>query len=155
MIRDVPPGYSLDLQGTADGAALRILVVEGNGHTWGLLQDTIARGGIIVDLAREPRAALASVRERPYDVILIDLATPGVTDRELFDQIEAVDLEQSQRVVFLVHDLSDPSTRRFLTEARRPYLTHPADAADLCDLVFRIGYRNSSTDEDDQEIWTS
>lgn len=135
-----PPATGFDLAGNGNSTALRVLVLESNGHTGGLVRQAAAHTGIAVDLAREPRMALRRLREAFYDVILIDLPTPGIRDHELFSEISAIDGAHAHRVVFLVNDLGDARTRRFLTDAGRPFLTQHADPAQLSELVARVGY---------------
>jgi DNA-binding response OmpR family regulator len=148
-----PPDAGLDLAGDGNGTPLRLLVLESNGQTGGLVRQAAARTGIAVDLAREPRMALRRLREGFYDVILIDLPAPGIPDRELFTEISAIDGAHAHKVVFLVNDLGDARTRRFLTDVGRPFLTQPADPGELSELVLRVGYGLDKSDGREPESW--
>jgi DNA-binding response OmpR family regulator len=148
-----PPATGLDLAGNGNGTALRVLVLESNGRTGGLVRQAAAQTGIAVDLAREPRMALRRLREAFYDVILIDLPAPGIQERELFTEISAIDGAHARRVVFLVNDLGDARTRRFLIDVGRPFLTQPADPAELSELVVRVGYGLDGPDGREPDSW--
>lgn len=153
MNRHGPPTAGFDFAGNGSGTPLRVLVLESNGRTGGLVREAAARTGIAVDLAREPRMALRRLREALYDVILIDLPTPGFRGHDLFTEISAIDHAHAHRVVFLVHDLGDAGTRRFLTEVGRPFLTQPAEPAELSELVARVGYGLDGPGGREPERW--
>lgn len=133
----LPAGMGFGLDTT--GIPLRVLVIEPMGHNAAILQEIGALAGFSVDLVRDPRAAARLLQDDSYDVIVVDLPPPHMTATELFRSILAVDIGQACRVVFLVNDLGDPSTRKFLTDAGRPFLTLPVDPAELYELVLRVG----------------
>jgi DNA-binding response OmpR family regulator len=123
----------------AQGVPLRVLVVEASGYSAGLLEEVSHLTGLVVELSRNPRAAVDRLQSEFYDAVVIDLPPPLMPPEELFRRIVAIDLEQAVRVVFLVNDLGDPETRKFLTDAGRPWLTQPVDPAELHELVLRVG----------------
>jgi CheY-like chemotaxis protein len=137
----LPTGPDLGLE--AQGFPLRVLVIGASAHTPGLLQQVGEVTGLGVETAWDPREALRRLREQSYDVVVVDLPYPQMTAEELFMAIVDVDPEQAGRVVFLANDLSDPATRRFLTEAGRPFLTQPVDQHQVYDLVMRVGLGES------------
>jgi CheY-like chemotaxis protein len=128
------------------GVGVRVLVIEGSGHTAGLLEEVATLTGLSVELARDPREGLRRLRGDVYDVIVVDLPPPHMTPEELFRRIVAVDLEQACRVVFIANDLGDAATRKFLTDAGRPFLTQPVDPAELYDLIVRVGLSEGDAD---------
>ena len=137
----IEPGLpvGLDFGLDAAGIPLRVLVVEPLGHNAAILQEIGTLTGLSVELVRAPHEAIRRLQDTAFDVIVIELPPPHVTAEELFRGIVALDLEQACKVVFLVNDLGDPATRKFLTDAGRPFLTQPVDPAELYDLVLRVG----------------
>ncbi|NIR45877.1 MAG: hypothetical protein GWN32_01740 [Gemmatimonadetes bacterium] len=136
MEPDLPTGLDFGLE--AAGIPLRVLVLEPMGHNAGLLEEIGALTGMSVDLVRDTRGALRRLERDRFDAVVIELPAPGMAPIDLFRAIVAIDIDQACRVVFLVNDLSDPTTRKFLTDAGRPFLTMPVDPAELYDLVVRV-----------------
>lgn len=123
--------------------AIRALVIEGVEYTASLLAEMPAAGGLIVESVRGAREALCRLRADSYDVIVATLPVTQMTAEDFFRGIAALDVEYTSRVVFLASDIADPSVRRFLTFAGRPFLTRPVDAKELHELVMRVGLGHS------------
>lgn len=132
----LPIGLDFGLE--AAGIPLRVLVLEPMGHNAGLLEEVAELTGLTVELVRDPRTTLSRLENDRYDAVVIELPAPGMASIDLFRAIVAIDIDQACRVVFLVNDLSDAATRKFLTDAGRPFLTMPVDPAELYDLVVRV-----------------
>jgi DNA-binding response OmpR family regulator len=132
----------MDVGLDATGIPLRVLVVEPMGYCAAILKEIGALAGFSVDLVRDPRSAARLLQNDSYDVIVVDLPPPHMTATELFRSILAVDIGQACRVVFLVNDLGDSGTRKFLTDAGRPFLTLPADPTELYELVLRVALQD-------------
>jgi CheY-like chemotaxis protein len=132
----LPTGLDFGLESA--GIPLRILVLEPMGHNAGLLEDVGALTGMAIELVRDPRTMLSRLENDRYDAVVIELPPPGMASIDLFRAIVGIDIDQACRVVFLVNDLSDAATRKFLTDAGRPFLTMPVDPAELYDLVVRV-----------------
>ena len=133
----LPAGLEFGLE--AFGVELRVLFIDSSGYSAGLFKDYVGQSGMEIDLARNPRQALRRLKKHFYDVVVIELPTPQIPPDDLFRDIVAIDLEQAVRVIFMVNDLGESSTRKFLTDAGRPFLTQPVDPAELHDLVLRVG----------------
>lgn len=133
----LPVGPDLGLE--AVGVPFRVLVIEASAYSADLLRDTAAPSGLGVDVERDPLEALDRLSGEFYHAVVVDLPNSQVTAGEIFDRIMDLNEEQANRVIFLVNDLSDPDTRRFLTYAGRPFLTQPVDPMQLYDLVVRVG----------------
>ena len=136
----LPAGIGFGLETT--GIPLRVLVIEAAGRSAAVLQEIGALTGVTVQLDRDPRSAVRTLRIESYDVIVVDLPPPHMTPAELFRSIVAVDIELVCKVVFLVSDLGDPMILKFLKDAGRPYLTAPVDPEELYELVLRVGLQD-------------
>jgi DNA-binding response OmpR family regulator len=115
------------------------LFIETTGYSAGVFREYVGQAGVEIELARNPRQALRRMKRQFYDTVVIELGTPQIPPDDLFRDIVAIDLEQAVRTIFLVSDLGETATRRFLTEVGRPFLTQPVDPAELHDLVLRVG----------------
>ncbi len=133
----VPADLEFGLE--AYGVELRVLFLESSGYSAGVFREYVGRGGMEIELARNPRQALRQMKRRFYDTVVVELPTPQIPPDDLFRDIVAIDLEQAVRTIFLVNDLGETPIRTFLTEVGRPFLTQPVDPAELHDLVLRVG----------------
>ena len=70
-----------------------------------------------------------------YDVILCDLMMPQVTGMELFAEVQRMDLEQSNRIVFLTGGAFTVTARDFLDSNPNRRLEKPFDLKTLRKLV--------------------
>lgn len=68
--------------------ALRVLVVDDEEDTCNNLSDILTDLGYQVDVAHEGKTALELVRQRPYDVALLDLRMPGMDGLTLYRAIK-------------------------------------------------------------------
>ena len=133
----LPPSLELGLD--AVGSPLRVLVIGSSNYTPDMIKEVGAAGGLGVDVAHDPRDAIQHMQDQFYDVVVVDLPNPQMTAEGLYTYIGEVNPEQAERVVFFANDLNDPSTLRFLTEAKRPFLTQPVDPHQVYDLMMRVG----------------
>ena len=133
----LPPSLELGLD--ALGSPLRVLVIGSSNYTPDMIKEVGEAGGLGVDVARDPRDAIQRMQDQFYDVVVVDLPNPQMTAEGLYTYIGEVNPEQAERVVFFANDLNDPSTLRFLTEAKRPFLTQPVDPHQVYDLMMRVG----------------
>lgn len=131
-----PGGSDVGLK--TPGAPMRVLVVEGAEYAGGLLRESGDPSMLHIESARDPRQALRQLRNEFYHAVVVELPHPSMSAEDLFRSVVAFDVEQAVRIVFLANDLSDPATRRFLTDAGQPFLTRPVDANELQDMVLRV-----------------
>ena len=138
MMERIEP-FDLD-RGPEDGrGTISVLVIEGSKYAASLLSERRRPGRLSVDSVRDTRLALGRLRSEHYDVIVVSLSPPQGGAEEFYHAVVASDLEKASRIVFLTSDLADPTIRRFLKRAGRPFLTHPVDPKELHDLVVRVG----------------
>lgn len=83
----------------------------------------------------DARAALASIIEGSFDVILCDLMMPGLNGIDLYERIEAARPELAQRVVFMTGGAFTERARDFLATTRRPQVRKPFRREELTDVI--------------------
>jgi two-component system NtrC family sensor kinase len=85
-----------------DGRGRRALVVDDEAAVCEVVGGTLANHQYEVDMVADAEAALARIRERPYDVILTDLFMPGeMNGLGLFDVLSEERPALARRVIFL------------------------------------------------------
>ena len=93
----------------------------------GLLHDD----GISLASARDGREALALVRDRHFDLVLLDLGLPGTDGFELLRQLKAAPETESIPVIVLTAWNSTSDKIRGFELGAVDYLTKPFEAAEL------------------------
>lgn len=77
-------------------ARQRVLVIEDTSNIARLVQRGLSLEGYTVDVALDGRSALAAVRDRPPDLVVLDLSLPDIDGLEICRRIRAAD-EDSER----------------------------------------------------------
>ena len=85
-----PTGIGFGLEAT--GIPLRVLIVEPAGRSAAALQEIGAHSNVMVQVSRDPKAAVRKLRNEDYDVIVVDLPPQHMTPAELFRSIVAIDV---------------------------------------------------------------
>jgi CheY-like chemotaxis protein len=66
-----------------------------------------------------------------FDVVLSDVAMPGMSGPALYVEIQRLAPDQAKRVIFITGGASDDQTARFLATVGQPVLTKPFDPPEL------------------------
>lgn len=120
--------------GNATGCEL-ILLVEDDPGVRRVARLALARAGYEVMEAGSAHEALALVRGKEADIglVLTDVVMPGMTGRELCDQLRL--RQPGIRVLFISGYPGDPGTLGLLLEPGAPLLAKPFTASDLVTAV--------------------
>jgi DNA-binding response OmpR family regulator len=113
----------------------RILVVEDEPVISNVCVRVLTDDGCEVDVASNGRMAENMIEKRGYDLYLIDIRTPVMNGKELFQFINEKHPELTSRVVFTTGDLIGGDTRSFLEGTGRPFLSKPFTPNDLRAIV--------------------
>jgi CheY-like chemotaxis protein len=110
-----------------------ILIVDDEVDTCRNLSDILADLGYHVDTAHDGLAALALVRQRPYDVALLDLKMPGMNGLELY---HAIKKQRADTVAIVVTAYASSETaEKALAAGAWQLLPKPVDLPRLLGLV--------------------
>ena len=66
----------------------RVLVVEDTDTVSAMIAELLSEAGFEVNLAADGKAAVERIREREYDLILLDLALPEMDGFEVLEEIK-------------------------------------------------------------------
>src|SRR5215831_13374360 len=113
---------------------IRILVVDDDNLLRKLVTEQLSRSDFDATPAPSARAALQSLRDRDYDVVLLDIMMPDMSGLEALREIRK--LEDPPEVVMLTADTSLATGIEAMRHGAYDYLTKPA-TLDAMEAVLR------------------
>jgi PAS domain S-box-containing protein len=116
----------------------KVLVIDDEVTILGLARNIFEKEGIEVDTVLNGEEGLNKLKERIYDLIIIDLKMPGLNGISLYHEIEKSNLELSNRILFFTGDTISSETSKFFEEMQVDYIYKPFDNADFLKRVKRI-----------------
>lgn len=123
----------------------RILIVEDHPTMRDAMRLVLEQEGYDVDEASEGAAGIAMVRDRPPDVVLLDLNIPVVSGAEVLETLKA-DPATAGVMVVIVTATGEEGRRRALTQGADGYITKPFSPLALLRTVERA-LRGSGSSE--------
>jgi DNA-binding response OmpR family regulator len=113
----------------------RVLVVEDEPAISQVCFRVLSAEGFEVDLVENGASAQDRLKERDYDLCLIDIMTPIMDGKQLYRWIEAERPRMVRGVIFTTGDAINPDTRAFLERVNRPFLPKPFTLDELKKVV--------------------
>ena len=110
---------------TPGGITKRILVVEDEPAISQVCQRVLTGEGYEVDIAVNGRVAQDMIEEKKYDLFLIDVRTPKMNGRELYQWLQKRYPLLSDRVIFTTVSVIGGDTMTFVEQTGRPFLPKP------------------------------
>ncbi|GAH40334.1 unnamed protein product [marine sediment metagenome] len=120
------------------GDRKRILVVEDEPAISQVCQRTLTAEGFDVDIAVNGAIAQDMLDKKEYDLCLIDIRTPIMNGKELYQHIEEEHPEFTGKVVFTTGDVLDEKLESLLKGVKRPYLPKPFTPDELKAIVKEV-----------------
>ena len=111
--------------------ASQVLLVEDDPRMPEVLAALLHDDNIVLHSAREAAAALRLLRERPVDLILLDLGLPGMNGFDLLRQLKELPETQAIPVIVLTAWNSTTDKLRGFELGAVDYLTKPFESAEL------------------------
>ena len=122
----------------ADRHPLRILLAEDNIVNQKVLSRMLERLGYMIDIASNGLEALAVLRNKPYDVVLMDVHMPemdGITATHVIQSEWAENLRP--RIIALTADALEGDRENFLEQGLDDYLSKPVRNGDLVEKLLK------------------
>jgi len=111
--------------------ASNVLLVEDDPQMHEVLSALLHEDNITLANAANAQQALSMVREKPYDLMLLDLGLPGMNGFEVLRQLKEKPLERPVPVIVLTAWNSTTDKLRGFELGAVDYLTKPFEAAEL------------------------
>ncbi len=119
----------------SDASVRRILVIEDEPAICEICLRVLNSEGFEVDIAANGVVAQDLLWEKDYDLCLIDIRTPLMNGKQVYQHIKERHPELVDSVIFTTGDVIGGDTRRFLEQAARPLLLKPFTPDELRDIV--------------------
>jgi DNA-binding response OmpR family regulator len=115
----------------------RILVVEDEPVISQLCLRTLTSEGFEVDVAVNGQVAQDMLREKGYDLVIVDIRTPIMNGKQLYQCITEKHPKLINGVIFTTGDVTGGDTQSFLERSGRPFLPKPFTPDELRTTVKR------------------
>jgi CheY-like chemotaxis protein len=111
----------------------RILVVDDDRSTRHLMRLQLRSAGYVVETAADGAAALARIRRKKFDLVLLDVWMPGMDGLELLERLR--DEPSQPKVVVMTADDTSATLLRAIRQRAYRYVTKPVEPKQLNELV--------------------
>ena len=116
----------------------RILVVEDEPLISSLCVRVLTNEGLEVSIAVDERTAEEMLNRNNYDLCLVDVKTPVINGKELFQYINARHPELVDGVIFTTGDVINEETLIFIRKTGRLFLLKPFTPEELRTVVKEV-----------------
>ena len=113
----------------------RILVVEDEPAITQVCLRVLTGEGLEVDIAVNGEIAQDMLGEKDYDLCLIDIRTPVMNGKQLYQYIQEKHPKLIDGVIFTTGDMMVGDTHMFIEQASRPFLPKPFSPDELRTIV--------------------
>ena len=119
-------------------AGARILVVDDEPHICRALDRLLTDKGHQVDTTSSPLKAIEMLRDRKYDLILLDLRMPDMSGIELYERIGIISPTLQRKVICVTGDVVSAQNEEFLHETGIPCVAKPFGINELMRQVRQV-----------------
>lgn len=113
------------------GKGQRVLVIDDEESLLELTREILTGAGYSVETLTEGEAALRSLSEKPYDLVLCDWKMPGLNGQQVFERLRVIKPELTSRLIFMTADVMNEKTQQFLLQHNKLCLSKPFSSRDL------------------------
>jgi PAS domain S-box-containing protein len=108
-----------------------ILVIDDEAAILDYLRQVLANAGYETETVPDTESARRLLREKDYDLILLDIKMPGRSGIELYEDLKATIPGLQNKVIVITGDISSDDTKSFLSATGVACLAKPFDASRL------------------------
>ena len=145
-IPEAPDGGEDDSGDSPAAAGLRILVAEDVQVSQVIIERLLTRAGHHVSLVEDGAAAVAAVRARSFDMVLMDMRMPRMDGIEATEAIRALPgPERNIPIIGLTANATPEDAARCRQAGMNDYLIKPADRGTLLRAIARWSVQNADS----------
>lgn len=120
-------------------AAGRALIVDDERSLVQSLCRMLSKDVGTVETYEDPREALAAImRGERFDVVFTDIRMPLMTGIEFYEAVRQIDVEQSDRFVFISGDITRPDVQQFLAGVTNERVEKPFSVQRIRGIARRL-----------------
>lgn len=116
----------------------RILVVEDEEVISHICQTVLEEEGFTVHIAANGREAKEMINMNHYDLFFIDILTPKMSGRQLYQWLLGTNPQLADKVVFCTGMAMEGNIKKFLRENGRPLLLKPFSPDELVNTIQKM-----------------
>jgi len=120
---------------STDIGTKRILVIEDEPVICEICIKVLNKEGFRVEVVANNKLAEDRIKEEEYSLILVDIKTPIMNGKELYQSIIDNVPEMTDRVIFTTGDVMPGDTETFIRKSGRPFLPKPYTPEELGKIV--------------------
>lgn len=126
---------------------MRVLIVDDNQNITETLSFFFESNNIEPRIINNSRNAVAEIKKEQYDLIILDLAMPGVSGFDIINHLKSEGLLQSQNVVILTAvPLSEAETSSLLSqEGISLVIKKPLSIEEMEEIVMKVSEKKNQT----------
>ena len=106
-------------------SAKKILVVEDEPSISDVCRRVLTSEGFKVDIAVNGKVAQDMMGKKEYDLCLIDIRTPKMNGKELYQWLKEKRPKLTNEVIFTTGDVMSGETQAFIEQSGKPFLPKP------------------------------
>jgi len=107
------------------GQGRRVLIIDDEEPILSMIRDDLSARGYKVEVTTDGEHALRELEEKRFDLAICDWKMPGMSGRQIYDQLRDTNPKICQRMIFITGDVVNPQIRRFLENENRPCVAKP------------------------------
>lgn len=123
-----------------------IIVVDDDAQMAEFVEETLRRHGATVHIADSGSDAYERFKTQSYDLVICDRHMPGLSGQGLYRLVQDMDLNSTQRFLFVTADPVPADTRHVFSEHRVHFLRKPFNAQELLETIDHLFSRDEPRD---------
>jgi signal transduction histidine kinase/CheY-like chemotaxis protein/Tfp pilus assembly protein PilF len=131
----------VEINRNIDLSGMRVLLVEDNEINQMVISQQLKKWNVLVEVAKDGYTALETLKQKLFDLVLLDIQMPGINGFETVKEIRYSKtytiINPFVPVIGLTADVFDETRRNALIAGMNDVLTKPAKPADLHMLLSR------------------
>ncbi len=116
----------------------RILVVDDEPHILFILEKELLKHGCIIDKAESGADAIKLLKEREYDIMILDIMMPAMSGIEVCQWIKSNPKTESKPIVILSADQDERDKDKCISLGVSDYITKPFRPKDIAARIKEI-----------------
>jgi two-component system, NtrC family, sensor kinase len=125
------PAGSSGPRASVDARGKKVLVIDDEELILHFVQESLAPINCHVDVAGDGETALRLLRQSHYDLTICDWKMPGMSGRQLYEQIHRTDPAAASRFMFITGDIMNDKVQSFLQDTGKICLSKPFSVDDF------------------------